>query len=109
MSTHKHLPEHFPDVGNSSLNRYAVINIWIHEHQNWSNLTWDAETLASKLADIRHRQGRLLGRMEGLGFELKRKASLSMLTNDVVKSSAIEGENLCQRAVKYSHSCHRAN
>jgi hypothetical protein len=41
---------------------------------------------------IRHRQGRLLGRMEGLGFELKREASLSTLTNNVVKSSAIEGK-----------------
>jgi len=48
--------------------------MWIHEHQNWPNFTWDAETLVSKLADIRHRQGRLLGRMEGLGFELKREA-----------------------------------
>jgi Fic family protein len=76
--------------------------MWIHEHQDWPNLTWDAETLASKLADIRHRQGRLLGRMEGLGFELKREASLSTLTNDVVKSSAIEGENLNPEEVRSS-------
>ncbi len=68
--------------------------MWVHEHQNWPNFTWDVGSLASKLADIRHRQGRLLGRMEGLGFELKCEASLSTLTNDVVKSSAIEGENL---------------
>ncbi len=68
--------------------------MWVHEHQDWLNLTWNAEILASKLADIRHRQGRLLGRMEGLGFELKREASLSTLTNDVVQSSAIEGESL---------------
>ena len=72
----------------------AMITVWIHEHQNWPDFTWNAETLASKLADIRHRQGRLPGRMEGLGFELKREASFSTLTNDVVKSSAIEGENL---------------
>lgn len=72
----------------------AVINMWVHEHQNWPNFTWDMESLASKLADIRHRLGRLLGRMEGLDFELKCEASLSTLTNDVVKSSAIEGENL---------------
>jgi len=39
--------------------------MWIHEHQNWPNFTWNAEALASKLADIRHRQGHLLGRMEG--------------------------------------------
>jgi len=76
--------------------------MWIHEHQDWPDFTWDAEALASKLADTRHRQGRLLGRMESLGFELKREASLSTLTNDVVKSSAIEGENLNPEEVRSS-------
>ena len=80
----------------------AVIIVWIHEHQNWPDFIWDTQALASKLADIRHRQGRLLGRMEGLGFELKREASLSTLTNDVVKSSAIEGENLNPEEVRSS-------
>ena len=51
----------------------AVINMWIHKHQNWPYYTWDTEVLASKLADIRHRQGRLIGRMEGLNFKFKRK------------------------------------
>lgn len=76
--------------------------MWIHEHHNWPNFTWDFEALASKLASIRHRQGRLLGRMEGLGFDLKREASLSTLTNDVVKSSAIEGETLNPQEVRSS-------
>ena len=76
--------------------------MWIHEHQNWSNFTWDSETLFCKLADIRYRQGRLFGRMEGLGFELKREASLNTLTNDIVKSSAIEGENLNPEEVRSS-------
>lgn len=76
--------------------------MWIHEHQNWPDLSWDTKTLASRLADLRHRQGRLLGRMEGLGFELKREATLSVLTSDVVKSSAIEGENLNPEEVRSS-------
>lgn len=76
--------------------------MWVHEHQNWPDFTWDAGKLASKLADIRHRQGRLLGKMEGLGFELKREASLCTLTSDVVKSSAIEGENLNPKEVRSS-------
>ncbi len=76
--------------------------MWIHEYQNWPKFTWNAEALTSKLADIRHRQGRLLGRMEGLGFELKQEASLNTLTNDVVKSSAIEGENLRPEEVRSS-------
>ncbi|MEO0348045.1 MAG: Fic family protein [Pseudomonadota bacterium] len=76
--------------------------MWIHEHQNWPNFTWDEAILVSKLADIRHRQGRLLGRMEGFGFDLKREASLCTLTNDVIKSSAIEGENLNSEEVRSS-------
>ena len=76
--------------------------MWIHEHQNWPNFTWDAKALAFKLADVRHLQGRLLGRMESLGFELQREASLSTLTRDVVKTSAIEGENLNPEEVRSS-------
>jgi len=76
--------------------------MWIHEHQNWPDFTWDAEALSTGLADLRHRQGRLLGRMEGLGFDLKREASLRTLTNDVVKSAAIEGENLNPEEVRSS-------
>ena len=80
----------------------AVIDMWIHEHHNWPDFTWDEGKLASILAEVRHRQGRLLGRMEGLGFELRREASLNTLTSDVVKSSAIEGENLNPREVRSS-------
>lgn len=76
--------------------------MWIHEHQNWPSFTWDVKVLASKLAEIRYAQGRLLGRMEGLGFALKREASLATLTNDVVKSSAIEGESLSPEEVRSS-------
>ena len=76
--------------------------MWLHEHQNWPDFTWDAENLASKLASIRYRQGRLLGNMEVLGFELKREASLGTLTNNVVKSSAIEGESLNPGEVRSS-------
>jgi Fic family protein len=41
---------------------------YIHENPDWPNLRWDNATLLPLLADVRHRQGRLLGRMEGLGF-----------------------------------------
>lgn len=76
--------------------------MWIHEHQKWPNFTWNVEILSSKLASIRYAQGRLIGRMESIGFELKREASLSTLTNDVVKSSAIEGEKLNPEEVRSS-------
>ena len=67
---------------------------YIHERADWPKLTWDDAKLSAVLADVRHRQGRLLGRMEGLGFRLRSEAQLSTLTADVVKSSAIEGEKL---------------
>ena len=75
---------------------------WVHEQPDWPTFTWDTEPLASRLADIRHRQGRLLGRMESLGFELRREASLETLTTEVVTSSAIEGETLNPQEVRSS-------
>ena len=58
--------------------------------------------MATPLADIRYRQGRLLGRMEGLGFSLQKEAELQTLTLDVVTSSEIEGENLNHDQVRSS-------
>lgn len=54
------------------------------------------------MADARYRQGRLLGRMEALGFQLRREASLNTLTAEIVKSSAIEGETLDREEVRSS-------
>jgi Fic family protein len=76
--------------------------MWIHECQNWPKFTWNAEKISSKLAHIRYKQGRLMGQMEEFGFDLKREASLLILTNDVVKSSAIEGERLSPEEVRSS-------
>lgn len=76
--------------------------MWIHEHRSWPNFTWNGDRLTSLLAEVRHRQGRLLGRMEGLGLELRRDASLGALTSDIVKSSAIEGELLDSDEVRSS-------
>lgn len=76
--------------------------MWIHEHKDWPNSSWESQRVASKLVEIQHRQGRLLGRMEGLGFELKCEANLSTMTNNVVKSSAIEGEHLNPNEVRSS-------
>jgi Fic family protein len=66
----------------------------IHQLSDWPRFYWDQNTLAAPLADIRHRQGRLLGRMESLGFSLQKEAELETLTLDVLKSSEIEGEKL---------------
>ena len=58
--------------------------------------------IADRLAEVRFKQGRLLGRMGALGFELRRDAQLITLTEDAVKSSAIEGEVLDTEQVRSS-------
>jgi Fic family protein len=68
--------------------------MYIHELPDWPRFRWDTDHLAGPLASARHRQGRLLGRMESLGFHLRQEAVLRTLTADVVKSSEIEGEKL---------------
>ena len=75
---------------------------YIHDRPAWLNLTWDSEALAAPLAAVRHKQGRHLGKMEALGFDLRAEASLTALTDEVVKSSAIEGEDLDPEEVRSS-------
>lgn len=75
---------------------------YIWEHEQWPALHWDNNALAKLLAQVSHEQGRLLGRMEGLGFDLRSEAHLRTLTEDVVKSSEIEGENLDREQVRSS-------
>ncbi|MBA4392983.1 MAG: DUF4172 domain-containing protein [Desulfobacca sp.] len=75
---------------------------YIYERENWPNFNWSQERLAGKLAGVRHRQGRFIGRMEGLGFSLRNEAVLKTLTEDVLKSSEIEGERLGKEQVRSS-------
>lgn len=75
---------------------------YIHEQPEWPKFTWSTEKLAGLCATVRHKQGRLIGRMEGLGFNLKTEASLQSLTEEVVKSSEIEGEILDREQVRSS-------
>jgi Fic family protein len=74
--------------------------IWAQE--NWPDLTWDSGHLAALLGQVSREQGRLLGRMQDLGFDLRREAQLSTLTEDVVRSSEIEGEKLDTDQVRSS-------
>jgi Fic family protein len=75
---------------------------YIHELTDWPKFRWDQQGLAERLAAVRHRQGRLIGRMEGLGFSLRAEAVLQTLTQDVIKSSEIEGEVLDKGQVRSS-------
>ena len=51
---------------------------YIHQLSDWPRFHWNQDALTALLADIRHRQGRLLGRMEGLGFSLQLRRSRRM-------------------------------
>jgi len=70
------------------------IDMYIHEHSHWPNFTWDNKKIMLKLGETRNLQGRLIGKMETLGFDLQNEALLHTLTLDVIKSSEIEGEFL---------------
>src|SRR3954468_5940138 len=76
--------------------------MYIHERREWPEFKWEPASIAGLLADLRHLQGRLLGRMEGLGFQLRDEATLQSLTQDVVKTSEIEGEKLDAETVRSS-------
>jgi Fic family protein len=75
---------------------------FIYEHAEWPHFHWDNSRLSGRLAAVRHKQGRLLGRMEALGFHLTQEALLQTLTQDVLKSSEIEGETLDREQVRSS-------
>jgi Fic family protein len=75
---------------------------YIWQNKQWPTLRWDDHALARRLTQVAREQGRLLGRMEGLGFDLRGEAHLRTLTEDVVTSSEIEGEKLPPDQVRSS-------
>ena len=78
------------------------MKIYIHEQDNWPYFTWDNKRVLLKLGETRNLQGKLLGKMETLGFDLQNEAVLDTLTLDVIKSSEIEGEHLEREQVRSS-------
>src|ERR1039458_9788488 len=76
--------------------------MYIHELKDWPRFSWSREQLGEPLAAVRHRQGRLIGHMEALGFNLRQEAVLQTLTSDVLKSGEIEGEKLDAEQVRSS-------
>lgn len=75
---------------------------FIHQQDNWPNFTWQNDKIINLLSEARNLQGKLLGKMESLGFDLRNEALLDTLTLDVVKSSEIEGEYLNPYQVRSS-------
>lgn len=75
---------------------------FIHQKDNWPEFTWNSNDFLDLLSEARNLQGRLIGKMETLGFDLRNEALLDTLTLDVLKSSEIEGEFLNPEQVRSS-------
>ena len=79
---------------------------YIHQAADWPQFTWQADRLVSHLSVARYEQGLLLGKMHELGYQLQTEATLAALTEETVKSSAIEGEELKPESVRSSLARH---
>lgn len=80
--------------------------MYIYEREKWPNFVWKQNQLADQLAHLRLQQGRLIGGMESIGYRWREEAIVQALTQDVVKSSEIEGEILDQSLVRSSVGRH---
>lgn len=75
---------------------------YIHELRDWPRFTWDSKALAPLLSEVRLRQGLLVGKMRGYGLASRWTATLKVLTEETIKSSAIEGVVLDPENVRSS-------
>jgi Fic family protein len=80
--------------------------MYIHENKEWPDFKWNEKGLLPLLSEVRHLQGLLLGKMSALGFQLQEEAVLETLTQDVLKTSEIEGEKLDTVQVRSSIARH---
>ena len=78
--------------------------LWQNAH--WQVLHFDAEHVLQPLARVRKIQGRLLGRVEDLGFDDSLRTSALLLEEDAIQTSAIEGETLDREGVRSSIAKH---
>ena len=76
--------------------------MYIYQNQDWAKFKWDSEKVLPVLTKAKMAQGLLLGKMSTLGFALKEEAILNTLTQDIIKSSEIEGEILDKDQVRSS-------
>lgn len=76
--------------------------MYIHEKENWESFRWDNERLSQLIEEVSRAQGRLFGRLSGLGFDSQLQTVAENLTHDVVYSSEIEGIRLNTEEVRSS-------
>lgn len=76
--------------------------MYIHEQKNWPDFIWNNDELFDIIAKVSFKQGILLGKMQSLGFDFRQEALLNNLTEEITKSSEIEGELLNKDEVRSS-------
>jgi len=77
-------------------------SMYLYNDQNWPIFEWNSEKLLPLLSYVRNSQGKLIGKMGALGFELRNEANLEILTQEIIKSTEIEGEFLDREQVRSS-------
>jgi Fic family protein len=82
------------------MNSRDYVCIW--QRPDWPNWRFDLAALVGPLAEVSRAQGILLGRLADVGMALRDQASLTTLTEDVLKTSEIEGEQLDADSVRSS-------
>lgn len=75
---------------------------YIYQNVDWHNFSWCGEKVLKLLSEVKLAQGFLLGKMNSLGFEIKNDALVNVLTENILKSSEIEGEILNPEQVRSS-------
>ena len=70
------------------------MNNYVYHQSDWPKFNWDSKSIIQHLSTVRHSQGKLLGKMQTLGFKLRSEAVLETLTTEVIKTSEIEGQIL---------------
>ncbi len=80
--------------------------MYIYQRLDWPAFSWDEKLIDDLLMQVVHKQGKVMGKMEGLGFEKQEQAVLEVLTKEVIKSADIEGEHLNTDEVRSSVARH---
>ncbi|MDD4201964.1 MAG: Fic family protein [Candidatus Omnitrophica bacterium] len=75
---------------------------YIYQNEQWPSFSWDIKNVLEALVSLKSVQGTLLGKMNSLGFDLQQEAIASTLTDEVIRSSAIEGHILNTEQVRSS-------
>lgn len=90
------------DAANAHHNHRMNRGKYIWQHKDWPHWRYDLGSLASPMAEVSRAQGMLLGRLADAGMNLRDEACLAALTEDVLKTSEIEGDMLNAASVRSS-------